>query len=138
MSTPSESLWWSSSLWTSLPSSLPLWVFLPSILVGFALTVLAYLIYSGLFSRVEVGAHEPPHGDLVVAYRTGRGQYRGAGQIFTEAFCLLPDRRCLGIYYDDPESVPAEDLRFAVGCILSDGEDASPDHQEMDLMVANG
>ena len=44
----------------------------------------------------------------------------------------------MGIYYDDPDTVPESDLRFAVGSILAEGADASPDHAELSKYLSNG
>ncbi len=125
-------------LWRTAWASQP-WVFVAATVLAFLLTILAYLAYSGLFSAVAVSAKEPPIGDLVVAYRTARGPYSGAGALFTQACSLLPGRRALGVYYDDPEGqAPEEGLRYAVGCVLCDGEDDALDHTEMELMLENG
>jgi len=54
---------------------------------------------------------------------------------------LLPNRTTMGIYYDDPEAVPQEELRYAVGSILAEGEgkgDPEPDPAEMERMLAEG
>ena len=70
--------------------------------------------------------------------QTGKGAYKNAGEIFTNAFCLSPDRRTMGIYYDDPDTVPESDLRFAVGSILAEGVDATPDHAELSKYLSDG
>jgi hypothetical protein len=69
----------------------------------FVSTLMSYLIYSGLFTRVEVQTCEMPYGPMVVAYKTRTGPYRTAGELFTESYCLLPNRQQVGIYYDDPQ-----------------------------------
>ncbi len=51
--------------------------------------------------------------------------------MFTEAFSLLPANKTLGIYYDDPESVPESDLRYAVGSIVTT-------EAETETMTKNG
>ena len=57
---------------------------------------------------------------MVVAYKSARGPYKGAGEIFTDIYSIMmnPDRDQIGIYYDDPDAVAANDLRYAVGVIL--------------------
>lgn len=110
------------------------------LLVAFLLvcgTALGYIFFSGLFTSIEVDTKEPPRGAMTVAYRTGRGPYKGAGQLFTHAYCLLPDREHVGIYYDDPDAVAEDDLRYAVGTILATGQD-DPDPSEMETMIGNG
>ena len=44
----------------------------------------------------------------------------------------------MGIYYDDPDTVPESDLRFAVGSILAEGVDATPDHAELSKYLSDG
>merc|ERR1712096_602221 len=68
---------------------------------------------------------------------TAIGPYKDAGEIFTESFCLLPDREQLGIYYDDPEGMQASQLRCAVGPVLAKGN-SKPVPEEMEKMVKNG
>ena len=80
-----------------------------------------YVIRSGLFVKVEVKTVEPKRGSLVVAYKVGRGPYSGAGELFTDVCSLILTREHIGIYYDDPEAVAAQDLRYAVGVILAEG-----------------
>ena len=58
--------------------------------------------------------------------------------MFTNAFCLSPNRRTMGIYYDDPDTVAENDLRFAVGSILAEGADATPDHAELSKYLSDG
>ncbi|XP_050412690.1 testis-expressed protein 264 homolog [Patella vulgata] len=99
-----------------------------AILVCLGFTLLALLVYSGLFENVTVGAGPPPIGEVFVAYRFSRGPYKEAGQIFTELTHLAPDNKCLGIYYDDPKRVPSHLTRFVVGSILAyDDQEVDPD-----------
>jgi hypothetical protein len=107
------------------------------LLVTTVLTLLLYLGYSGLFTSITVSALEPDIGPITLAYKTAVGPYKNAGDLFTESFCLLPDREQLGIYYDDPEGVASAELRCAVGPVLAKGGD-EPDPQEMEKMRENG
>eukprot|EP00092_Neocalanus_flemingeri_P005676 GFUD01006114.1.p1 GENE.GFUD01006114.1~~GFUD01006114.1.p1 ORF type:complete len:298 (-),score=105.13 GFUD01006114.1:149-1042(-) len=107
------------------------------LLVVFITTLLAYLFYSGLWSSILVSTSETEYGPVTMAYKTIVGPYKDAGEIFTESFCLLPDREQLGIYYDDPEGVEASQLRCAVGPVLAKGN-AKPVPEEMEKMVKNG
>ena len=63
-----------------------------ALLIMFLLTLLVYLIYSGLWTKIEVSAEEPIYGPMTVAYKVGRGSYKGCGVIFTESYSLLPHR----------------------------------------------
>ncbi len=119
-------------------SVVPPWAWLCLFLVSLALTLAAYIIYSGLFASIEVSSREPCYGDLTMAYKTGRGPYKNVGAIFTETYSLFPSNRCLGIYYDDPDGgTPAADLRYAVGTILAEG-DVVPDAADMQAAMDNG
>jgi len=111
-------------------------------LIGGALLLIflvgiAYIVQSGLLDTIQVKTTQPKRGVMMIAYKTGKGAYKGAGELFTEACCLVLNREHIGIYYDDPEAVPEADLRFAVGVILSTGGD-QPDSDEMTTMVENG
>jgi len=126
--------------YTSLESvlaSVSLEQVLVALLILTVLTLLTYLSYSGLFTRVEVGTLEPDSGAMTLAYRTLTGPYNEVGAVFTESYCLLPHREQLGIYYDDPEGVPANELRCAVGPVLAKG-DEKPVPEEMEKMEKNG
>ncbi|ESP02518.1 hypothetical protein LOTGIDRAFT_84765, partial [Lottia gigantea] len=87
------------------------------VLIGF--TILALLVYSGLFETVTVGAGSPPIGEALIAYRFARGPYKEAGQTFTEIAHLAPDNKALGIYYDEPKRVPSHLTRYVVASVLS-------------------
>ena len=131
----------------------PLWYWLPFTGVALVLTLLAYLVYSGLLAAIDVQAKEPNFGDLTVAYKTGTGPYKNCGELFTEVSCLttlsfpihhglkfktllmqvsclLPDRDCIGIYYDDPDAVAPDELRYAVGAVISDADQEGDEERE--------
>ena len=42
----------------------------------------------------------------------------------------MPDRDCLGVYYDDPDAVDPPDLRYAVGAIIADADAKDEDRDE--------
>jgi DNA gyrase inhibitor GyrI len=44
------------------------------------------------------------------------------GELFRECEKLLPKRMLIGVYYDDPETVPEEKLCYAVGVIMAQSE----------------
>lgn len=88
---------------------------LVALLVLFLATVLSYLVYSGLLTRVEVETRETPYGPIVIAYKTRTGPYRTAGELYTESYCLLPHRQQVGIYYDDPQVRFVEIFFFVAG-----------------------
>ncbi|XP_013383874.1 testis-expressed protein 264-like [Lingula anatina] len=96
------------------------------LIVAILLTVLGFLVYSGLFADIVVGAGPPPVGKLYVAYKFGKGSYKDAGYLFTEAVSIVADLRCIGVYYDDPDEVGLGEQRYVVGSILAEG-DKEPD-----------
>jgi len=113
------------------------WV-LVILIITTLLTLLLYLGYSGLFTSITVSTTEPDTGAMTLAYKTMTGPYKDAGELFTESYCLLPHREQLGIYYDDPEAVPASELRCAVGPVLAKGDEEEPVPEEMEKMRENG
>ena len=101
----------------------------PLVLIGGAilltfLCAVVYVIQSGLMVKIEVKTVQPKRGSMIIAYKTGKGPYKGAGELFTEACSLVLNCEHIGIYYDDPEAVAPPDLRYAVGVILASGSDA--------------
>ncbi|XP_067684129.1 testis-expressed protein 264 homolog [Haliotis asinina] len=99
------------------------------LLLCLLITVFLLLVYSGLFRTVEVGAGRPPIADVVIAYKFFRGPYKETGPHFTELAKLAPDNKCLGIFYDDPNTVAPRKLRFVVASILAEG--GAPISEEM-------
>ncbi|XP_041348315.1 testis-expressed protein 264-like [Gigantopelta aegis] len=90
------------------------------LLLCLLITIFILVVYSGLFLTPEVGAGHPHFGEIVVAYKFCRGSYKEAGPLFTEVAIIAPDNKAIGIYYDDPQLVKADDLRYIVGSILSE------------------
>ena len=109
------------------------------IIVGVLLfsTIFIYLVFSGLLYSVTVSTSDTKYGPITFAYKTHTGPYKNVGEIFTESFCLVPDREQLGIYYDDPEGVSPDQLRAAVGPILAIGNDKA-DPAEMEKVIKEG
>ena len=81
------------------------------LLILILLTFLGILIYSGLFTKIDVGAGPPPIKNVKIAYKFGRGPYYNVGSTFTEIVSLAPKERCLGIYYDDPKQVSSVSIK---------------------------
>jgi len=92
--------------------------YLIALLILLFSSVFALLVYSGLFTKIVVGAGPPPLGDVRILYKFARGPYKEAGRLFTETHCLAPDLQKIGIYYDDPQQVNPADLRYCVGVLL--------------------
>ncbi|KAL4226190.1 hypothetical protein ACF0H5_014176 [Mactra antiquata] len=85
------------------------------------LTVYYLLYLLGVSKPIDVKAGAPPLQNATVAYKFAKGPYKNSGQIFTEVALLCPDLKCIGLYYDNPNEIPAEKLRYAVGAILTEG-----------------
>ena len=68
-------------------------------------TIVLFVVYSGIFTRIEVGAGKPPVLNFTVAYKYGRGPYKDTAHLFTEVTSIAPKLRCVGFYYDDPNQV---------------------------------
>jgi hypothetical protein len=100
-------------------------------------TLILFLSVAGLFTRIEIKTQETMLGPMVMAYKTSVGSYKNSGDLFTESWSLLPHRGQIGLYYDDPQNVPENELRSAVGPILSKGNE-KPVKDEMDLMIKHG
>ncbi len=87
------------------------------------LIVSIFLIYSGLFSNVEI--KEAVMGPYTIVYLDYTGDYSGVGKPMDELYnALLADEietyQGIGIYYDDPKNTPTDQLRSKIGCILEE------------------
>ncbi|NXJ50220.1 TX264 protein, partial [Spizaetus tyrannus] len=109
------------------------WVLLgliAALVVLLLLTVFGFVVYSGLFTEVVVSAGSPPVGNITLAYKFRVGAYGESGQLFTDG-CSISSKLCsIGVYYDNPHTVPPEKCRFAIGRILSEG-DAKPSEEQI-------
>ncbi|XP_072506562.1 testis-expressed protein 264 [Notamacropus eugenii] len=88
------------------------------------LTLLAFAVYSGLLEDVVVSAGSPPIRNITLAYKFHVGPYKESGRLFTESCSISPRLSSIGVYYDNPHTVPPEKCRCAVGSILSEGEES--------------
>jgi len=96
-----------------------------SIVVILAVSFFGFLAYLGSFSEVSV--QEKTTGPFTYVYRDHTGPYQGVGLVFENVNKLLAEvgidtSMGIGIYYDDPEKVPAEKLRCRVGVIVSQAD----------------
>ncbi|XP_044307112.1 testis-expressed protein 264 [Varanus komodoensis] len=94
-----------------------------ALVVLLLLTVFGFAVYSGLFSEVVVSAGLPPFGNITVAYKFQVGPYGDNGRLFMESCSISPKLCSIAIYYDSPHTVDPEKCRYAVGSILSEGEE---------------
>ncbi|KAJ8259794.1 hypothetical protein GJAV_G00173530 [Gymnothorax javanicus] len=86
-------------------------------------TIMGFLLYSGLLSEVHIRTGSPPIKNITIAYKFRVGPYKDCGSIFSESCSIGPKLRCIGVYYSDPNTTPAEKCRYAVGSILCEGEE---------------
>ncbi|KAI8497537.1 hypothetical protein Bbelb_248430 [Branchiostoma belcheri] len=107
------------------------------LVVAVAVVALVYAIHSGLFHKVTVTTGAPPIGKFLGAYRDYRGPYRESGQTFRALGAVCPDRKCFGIWYDDPDTVPPEKLRWITGAIVAEG-DEKPDPETVKALQDKG
>nr|XP_008103292.1 PREDICTED: testis-expressed sequence 264 protein [Anolis carolinensis]XP_008103293.1 PREDICTED: testis-expressed sequence 264 protein [Anolis carolinensis] len=87
------------------------------------LTIFGFAVYSGLFAEVVVSAGLPPIGNITVAYKFQIGPYGDSGRLFTESCSISPKLWSIAVYYDNPHTVDPEKCRYAVGRVLSEGEE---------------
>ncbi|KAM8915661.1 testis-expressed protein 264 [Spinachia spinachia] len=86
------------------------------------LSVAGYALYSGLLSDITVLTGHPPIKKITFVYKFKKGPYESCGELFKESHGIGPKLSCIGVYYDDPKKVPGPQCRYAVGSILSEGE----------------
>ncbi|XP_001507644.1 testis-expressed protein 264 [Ornithorhynchus anatinus] len=87
------------------------------------LTLLGFAVYSGLLADVVVSAGAPPIRNITLAYKFRVGPYGESGPLFTESCSISPELNSIGIYYDNFHTVSPMKCRYAVGSILSEGEE---------------
>ncbi|XP_034541166.1 testis-expressed protein 264 [Notolabrus celidotus] len=86
------------------------------------ITLACYILYSGLLSEIIVLTGSPPIKRITFAYKFKQGLYKNCGQLFKESHSIGPKLPCIGVFYDDPKKVPGPQCRYAVGSILTEGE----------------
>ncbi|KAJ3603047.1 hypothetical protein NHX12_030791, partial [Muraenolepis orangiensis] len=96
-----------------------------------------FVLYSGLIADVVIKTGSPPIRNVVIAYKFKEGSYGDCGALYTESRSIGPTLSNIGIFYDDPKQRPVEQCRYAVGSILSEGEQ-DPDPQVQKLYETHG
>ncbi|XP_028854263.1 testis-expressed protein 264 [Denticeps clupeoides] len=98
------------------------------LVLSLIVTVGALVVYSGLLSSVTIRTGSPPIRKITIAYKFKEAPYKDSGATFTEACSIGPKLRCIGVFYDCPkDSVSSDKCRYAVGSILSEGEEQPDD-----------
>uniref|UniRef100_A0AAY5K2S7 Testis expressed 264, ER-phagy receptor n=1 Tax=Esox lucius TaxID=8010 RepID=A0AAY5K2S7_ESOLU len=73
------------------------------VLFSLFVTVVGYLLYSGLLSEIIIRTGSPPIKNITVAYKFKQGPYKKSGQLFTESCSIGPELSSIGVFYDDPK-----------------------------------
>ncbi|XP_064399148.1 testis-expressed protein 264 homolog [Halichondria panicea] len=81
--------------------------------------LLVALLHAGFFYELRIRISTPLSCPKRVAYRLYTGPYKNCGGYFKQLISLVPDLKTFGVYYDDPDKVPQDKLRYIVGCCLS-------------------
>ncbi|TFH43296.1 MAG: hypothetical protein E4G96_01515, partial [Chrysiogenales bacterium] len=92
------------------------------VIAALAIGLFGFIAYSGIFHTVTVS--EKAIGPFTMVLKAHKGSYYGTGDVFKEvakslnAFIDPEKLLAVGIYYDDPAKVKAEELRSECGFIL--------------------
>jgi hypothetical protein len=68
-------------------------------------TVVAVIVYSGLFTEVNIKTGSPPIKNVTIAYKLHKGPYKDCGAAFTETVSIGPKLNTIRVSYDDPTEV---------------------------------
>ncbi|XP_054640739.1 testis-expressed protein 264 [Dunckerocampus dactyliophorus] len=98
------------------------------LLVCLLVTLVGFLVYSGLLADVVIKTGPPPVRNVTIAYKFKEGPYKECGAAFAEPCSIGPKQRTIAIYYDDPKQRPAEKCRYVAGSVLCEGEE-KPDEE---------
>ncbi|KAG5275143.1 hypothetical protein AALO_G00144070 [Alosa alosa] len=90
------------------------------LILSLLLMAVGYVMYSGLFSEINIRTGSPPMRNITIAYKFKQGPYKDCGPLFTECSKLGPKLSTIGVFYDDPKKVPGPLCRCAVGSVLSE------------------
>ncbi|MEI7941580.1 MAG: hypothetical protein WCH76_00230 [Candidatus Riflemargulisbacteria bacterium] len=91
--------------------------------IGLIVVVLLFLVYMGMFSKLNV--QEKEMGPYTMAFEKVIGPYSKTKVAFDNVYNKLKEKgfattKGIGIYYDDPAKVPANELRSDCGSIIGD------------------
>lgn len=75
------------------------------LILSLLVTIAGFLLYSGLLSEVDIRTGSPPIKNITIAYKFREGPYKDCGSTFTESCSIGPKLYCIGVYYDDPNTV---------------------------------
>ncbi|KAM4612637.1 testis-expressed protein 264 [Polymixia lowei] len=103
-------------------------LFIVILIICLLVTVVGFVLYSGLLSEVAIKTGSPPIRNVTIAYKFKEGPYKDCGAAYTESCSIGPKLSTIAVFYDDPKQRPAEKCRYAVGSVLSEGEE-KPDEE---------
>ena len=84
-----------------------------------AISILLLLFsYIGLFYKPRVSSGPSIVSQTRIAYKFYEGNYKNCGSHFSDILQLCPDKRTLGIYYDDPKKVILPTLLYSQKILL--------------------
>lgn len=100
--------------------------------------LLLFLVYMGMFSTVTV--YEKEAGPYIYVFKKYIGPYSGTGKVFDEVNTELQSvgivkETGIGVYYDNPATVDASELKSDCGVILAE-EDIAKVQKIKDLTIA--
>ncbi|XP_056590916.1 testis-expressed protein 264 homolog [Triplophysa dalaica] len=101
------------------------------------LIAVCYILYSGLTTEINIKTGLPPMRGITIAYKYKVGLYKDCASVFKESSSIGPNMSCIGIFYDDPKKVPRQMCRYAVGSVLSEG-DERPNEEQKELYEKHG
>ncbi|MFA5879644.1 MAG: GyrI-like domain-containing protein [Candidatus Margulisiibacteriota bacterium] len=86
-----------------------------------AIILLLFLGYMGVFSKVTISEKEM--GPYTLVYQSFVGPYQKTGKVFSEVYEKLKTdgiitEKGLGIYYDNPQTVPSDKLKSDCGSVI--------------------
>jgi len=95
------------------------------VVVVLAIVAAGLLAYMGVFSKVTVS--EEKTGPYTYAYEQFVGPYSKTGPVFAYMCSSLKKdgvktTKSLGVYYDDPKTVPQDKLKSDCGCVIENAD----------------
>ena len=93
------------------------------IVIGLILAIILFLVYMGMFSKLNVQVKEM--GPYTMAFEKFMGPYSQTKGVFDNVYNKLKEKgfnstQGIGIYYDDPSKVSAKELRSDCGSIIEE------------------
>ncbi|CAB3404148.1 unnamed protein product [Caenorhabditis bovis] len=111
-----------------------------------SLAVIAYFVVllktSGFLSEIKPTVSTEPknlHKNLLVFYKYNIGSYSAVWNIINEVKSIIPTKcKTFGIFYDNPEVVPANLLQSAVGVVYTENDEKLFDEKYTDELKKAG